>query len=101
MKFDPNSILLEVNSKEDAFLYYSDGFDKSWRVFIDGNESKVYRANMAFKSAIVEKGDHIVYFIYDPALYKITLFYYFAGILTAAIALIYTSFKRRGEVRGN
>ena len=101
LKFDPNSILLEVNSKEDAFLYYSDGFDKSWRVFIDGNESKVYRANMAFKATIVEKGDHIVYFIYDPALYKITLFYYFAGILTAAIALIYTSFKRRGEVRGN
>lgn len=101
LKFDPNSILLEVNSKEDAFLYYSDGFDSSWRVFIDGNESKVYRANMAFKSAIVEKGDHIVYFIYDPALYKITLFYYFAGILTAAVALIYTSFKRRGEAHGN
>ncbi|MDD5072233.1 MAG: YfhO family protein [Candidatus Omnitrophica bacterium] len=101
LEFGPNSILLQVNSEEDAFLYYSDGYDRSWRVFVDGKENKVYRANMAFKSAIIEKGGHIVYFIYDPRLYRIALLCYFAGIITAAIALILASFKRRGEVHGN
>ncbi len=87
--FDPNKMLLEVNLEQDGFLYYSDGFDKSWRAFIDGKESKVYRSNMAFKSVIVEKGKHIVSFVYDPKLYIVTLFCYFAGIFAAAIMLIY------------
>lgn len=90
LAFDPNGILLEVDSEEDGFLYYSDVFDKSWRVFVDGRENKIYRTNMAFKSVIVEKGDHIVRFVYDPALYKIAIFCYFTGIVSAAIALIYT-----------
>jgi len=83
--FDPNSMLLEVNAQVPCFLYYSDGFDRSWRVFIDGRESKVYRANMAFKSVILDKGRHVVRFVYDPKLYKITLFCYFAGIFIAAV----------------
>lgn len=86
--FDPNSMLLEVNPEVDCVLYYSDGFDRSWRAFIDGKESKIYRANMAFKSVILEKGPHIVRFVYDPKLYKITLFCYFAGIFIAAIMFL-------------
>lgn len=89
LRFDPNSILLEVIPQQDSFLYYSDGFDRSWRAFIDGKESKVYRTSMAFKSVIVEKGKHIVSFVYDPKLYKVTLILYFAGIFVAVIMLIY------------
>lgn len=89
LEFGPNSLLLEVNPQQDSFLYYSDGFDKSWRAFIDGEESKIYRSNMAFKSVIVEKGKHIVSFVYDPKLYKVTLLYYFMGIIAAAVMLVY------------
>lgn len=87
--FDPNSILLEVSPEADCVLYYSDGFDRSWKAFIDGKEGKVYRANMAFKAVILEKGAHTVRFVYDPKLYKVTLFLYFAGIFAAGIMLIY------------
>ncbi|TAM39975.1 hypothetical protein EPN54_02955 [bacterium] len=86
--FDPNNMLLEADPEADCVLYYSDGFDKSWRAFIDGKETKVYRANMAFKAVILEKGRHIVRFVYDPKLYKITLFCYFAGIFIAAVIFL-------------
>ena len=93
--FDPNSILLKVNPERPCFLYYSDTFDRSWRAFIDGKASKLYRANMAFKSIILDKGEHIVRFVYDPELYKITLFCYFAGIFMALIMLIYQMLSRK------
>ena len=92
--FDPNGISLEVNPARDCFLYYSDGFDRSWRAFVDGKETKVYRTNMAFKSIIVEKGVHSVRFVYDPRLYKAALFCYFAGIVITATTVIYISLKR-------
>lgn len=87
--FDPNNMLLEVNAEAPCFLYYSDGFDRSWRAFIDGRECKVYRANMAFKSVILDKGRHVVRFIYDPRFYKITLFCYFAGLSIATFIFAY------------
>jgi len=94
LRFDPNSLSLEVDPEQDSFLYYSDGFDKSWRAFIDGKDTKIYRTNMAFKSVILEKGKHLVRFVYDPILYKITLFCYFTGILVVVITLIYRLLKR-------
>ena len=95
MEFDPNNVLLEVDAGQDSLLYYSDGFDRSWRAFIDGKETKIYRTNAAFKSVIVEKGKHSVRFEYDPRLYKVTLFCYFAGIITAGTTFIYAAFKRK------
>jgi len=89
-------MLLEVDPEEDCVFYYSDGFDSSWRVFIDGKEDKIYRANMAFKAVMLEKGAHIVRLTYDPRFYKITLFLYFAGLLLAAAMLLWRSLFRKG-----
>jgi hypothetical protein len=81
LNFNPNEISLEVSADKDSFLYYSDVYDKDWRVFIDNREGKVYKANLAFKSAIIGKGSHRVSFVYDPRLYKFSLFCYLSGIL--------------------
>lgn len=88
ISFSPNEIIINVYTNEDNFLYYSDTFDKAWRVFIDGREGKIYRANLAFKSAIIEKGSHTVRFIYDPRLYKFSLFCYLVGFLSLVIIVL-------------
>lgn len=88
ISFSPNEIIINVSTDEDNFLYYSDTFDKAWRVFIDGREGKIYRANLAFKSAIIEKGSHTVRFIYDPRLYKFSLFCYLVGFLSLVIIVL-------------
>lgn len=86
--FNNNEILLDIYVEEDCFLYYSDGYDKSWRVFIDEEENTVYKANLAFKATIVPKGKHKVHFLYDPKLYKFSLFSYFAGLLSIVVISI-------------
>ena len=93
--FNPNEIVIDVYADEDSFLYYSDGFDKGWRVFIDGNEGKVYKTNIAFKSVIIDKGSHIVRFVYDPRFYKFGLFCLLAGLLGSATIFSYWVFRWR------
>lgn len=89
--YNPNELALEVDSKQDCFLYYGDGYDKSWRGFIDGKEDKVYKANLAFKAIIVPRGNHEVRFLYDPKFYKVSLFCYFVGMLVLVAVSIKTT----------
>lgn len=86
--FNPNEIVLDVYAKQDCFLFYSDGYDKSWRVFIDGKENILYKANLAFKAVVVPQGKHKVHFLYDPKLYKFGLLCYFIGLVSIAIVFI-------------
>jgi len=86
--FNPNELLLDVHSNQDCLLYYSDGYDRSWRVFIDDEEARVYKANIAFKSTIVNKGKHRIRFLYDPKFYKISLLFYFIGLIISIIILL-------------
>lgn len=88
VKFNPNEIALNVQCLKDCFLYYSDGFDKYWRVFIDGKEDKVYKSNLAFKSVIAPSGNHRIKFIYEPKFYNFDLLLYFGGLLSLLIVSI-------------
>lgn len=81
--FGPNEISMTVYTSQDCFLYYSDGYDPSWQVFIDGRPDKIYKANIAFKAVILPQGNHLVRFLYRPRLYCFSLFTYFLGLTLA------------------
>lgn len=88
IKFNPNELVLRVFVPNDSFLYYSDGYDKYWRAFVDDKETEVYKTNLAFKAVIVEKGEHTVKFLYDPRLFKIGLYLYLMVLVGGAGILI-------------
>jgi len=43
-----------------------------WKAFIDGNETKIYRANHGFRGILVPKGEHKIEFIYEPESFYIS-----------------------------
>lgn len=86
--FDANNLAIEVSPREDGILYYSDGFAKAWKVFVDGKQEKVYKANLAFKAVFLAKGFHRVHFIYDPSFYIFGLWCYAAGLLIVLIIAV-------------
>ena len=43
-------------------MYYPVG----WNVYVDGEESKIYKTNWAFRSVFLESGSHTVTFRFDP-----------------------------------
>ncbi|HEX2967106.1 MAG TPA: YfhO family protein, partial [Syntrophorhabdaceae bacterium] len=68
-----NSVTLEADSDNDAFLYVSDTYYPGWRAYVDGRRTKIYRANLAFRAVQVPKGKHTVVFKYVPMSFYIGL----------------------------
>ncbi|MFH1832967.1 MAG: YfhO family protein [Candidatus Levyibacteriota bacterium] len=77
-----NKIKVKTNADNDSLLFLSDSFYPGWKAFVDGKETKIYRADYAFRAVAVLKGEHLVEFIYDPFSFKI-------GVYSAILGLIF------------
>lgn len=86
MKYSPNRIELQILANYPALVYLSDNYTKSFKVFIDGKEGKILRANYTFRAIPIPKGKHDVVMIYDGRLVFIG-FLIAAGIIIVAIFL--------------
>jgi len=76
-----NSSIVTIDHSGDGLLFISDSFYPGWKAFIDGKETKIYRANYAFRAVFLPSGKHTVRFIYDPLSFKI-------GTAISLIALV-------------
>lgn len=66
-----NQVLIKTKSFSDGFLFLSDAYYPGWKAFIDGEETKIYRANYAFRAVFLPLGEHEVRFSYKPDTFKI------------------------------
>jgi uncharacterized membrane protein YfhO len=81
ISFTPNKLILNYETDRDAFLYLSDTYYPGWRAYVDRKETKIYRANLAFRAVEVPKGKHTVVFKYVPMSFYIGLCLTIFGIL--------------------
>lgn len=88
-----NKVILQYVADNDAFLYLSDTYYPGWRAYVDGKETKVYRANLAFRAIEVPKGRHTVVFKYVPMSFYIGL-----ALTIVGIALCTWLWRRDGRV---
>ena len=49
-----------------SFLFYSDNYHPDWVALVDGRPTKVYRADLAFKALLLEKGKHLLWLEFRP-----------------------------------
>lgn len=73
VSYTPNKIILNAKTKVSQLLFLSDTYYPGWRAFIDGAETKIYRADYAFRAVVVPKGDHQVIFTFTPSSFKLGL----------------------------
>ena len=89
--YDYNALDLEVETPARVVLYWADGFDPSWRAWIDGTEVVVHRANLAFKAVFVPPGLHAIRFEYRPVAIVVTALLFvalgFGGAIVGVWAL--------------
>lgn len=67
LKYTEEQIVLKTTLPSPAFLFLSDYFYPGWKVFVDKKLNKIYRANYLFKAVFLDKGEHIIEFIFRPA----------------------------------
>ncbi len=91
-------IAMDVNASGNNFLFVGNTFTKGWKAEIDGQETKIYKANHGFLGIIVPNGKHKVEFKFAPTSFYITK--YLALGLSGIIILLliinsYFHFKKR------
>ena len=101
LSYKANKVVLEYESDSDAFLYVSDTYYPGWHAYVDGKETKIYRANLAFRAIKVPKGKHTVVFKYIPMSFYIGLCLTIIGILLCMILIMRDKGSRIRGVKGS
>ncbi len=80
--YKDETITLNVNASGNNFLFFGDTyFPNGWKAYIDGNETRIYRANHNFRGIVIPKGEHRIVFTYLPESFVISK--YLALILSS------------------
>jgi hypothetical protein len=84
-----NAFAVQVAAPGRRLLVIADSFDPNWTVSIDDSPATVERVNGDFLGCVVERGEHLVRFVFRPACIRRGLFLSLAGFaLTVLIAAI-------------
>ncbi|OGQ63542.1 MAG: hypothetical protein A3I81_05945 [Deltaproteobacteria bacterium RIFCSPLOWO2_02_FULL_55_12] len=79
--YSQSRVTLETACERPGFLVMSDSYYPGWKAYIDGNETKIYRANYVMRSVSVPVGAHKVEFKYEPEVFR-------AGAVISAVTLV-------------
>lgn len=79
---------VEVDLDAPSLLVRKQVYDKGWKVFVDGHEQPLARAERAFQGARVGPGRHRVEFLFRPAYFIIGIWIYAAGFLVIALGIM-------------
>jgi hypothetical protein len=97
VRYSNNEVLINASLAGPGFLVLTDSYYPGWKVYVDGSERKLLRANYFFRAVSLPAGDHSVNFVYDPVSFKIgaTVSTVSAGLIMIITVIIYLRRKRR------
>ncbi len=65
--YAPKRITIEAENKEPSVLLLNDRYAPDWKVWIDGRQSTIFRANYLMRGVYLEPGKHLVEFKFLPS----------------------------------
>ena len=78
-----NRVAMDVDMADTGFLFLSDVHYPGWNAYVDGQASRVYRANYLFRAVEVGAGVHNIEFRYEPLSFLIG-----SGITLLTVAVL-------------
>ena len=78
--YSSSRVVVQVEAPVDGYLVLTDTWYPGWRAFVDGEETRVLRADLAFRSVFVPAGQHRITFDYRPTSFR-------AGLVMSVLAL--------------
>jgi hypothetical protein len=70
LTYQPNELVYKSTARSEKLALFSDiYYPAGWKCYVDGKESKYFRANYVLRAMIVPGGDHEIRFTFKPASY--------------------------------
>lgn len=99
--YGPDRIELEIMASRDAWLVLSDSYYPGWDVLVDGDEARIFRANLCVRALPVAEGTHSVVFRYEPRTFKTGFVITLCSFLIIALGACLAGRKRRTRANGH
>ena len=84
-RYSSKFVDMEVTAGSDGFLLLTDTYWPDWKAYVDGAETKIYKADYLFRAVAVKAGEHRIRFAFQPD--WLNKYYYIAGTVIAALVL--------------
>ena len=91
-KYEPEYASFKV-AGGGGFLVLSDTYHSGWKVRVDGQPARLYRANYFMRAVPVPAGDHLIEFEYRPLSFRLGVWITFLSLM-AGVAFIIGTRKR-------
>ena len=92
---EENEIEAKVTTKENGMLFFSEVYYPAWHAYIDGKETKLYRAFTSLRAVEVPKGDHTIVLKYESDAFKTGSMVTLATLGLSLAALGFFSIKKK------
>ncbi|MFH1957944.1 MAG: YfhO family protein [bacterium] len=69
--YKPEEVVIKAAAPCDGWVVLSDAYFPGWKAYVDGASVEIFRANYIFRAVPVNKGRHVIKFVYEPMSYKI------------------------------
>jgi hypothetical protein len=70
-KFSNQTVDVEVEVQEPSLVVVAQTYYHDWRAFVDGQPTKLLRANDAFQAVQIEQGKHHIHFFYKDRVFEV------------------------------
>ena len=98
VKYSPNKIIFYVDTQSNNILFLSDTYYPGWKAYVDNKETRIYRADYAFRAIFIPSGKHTIIFFYNPKSFYIGTSVTLATIM---VIMLYIAINRmRGKNAG-
>lgn len=82
----PNEVVVDATLESPGFLVLSDSYYPGWKVYVDGREERLLRANYLLRAVQLPAGQHRVRFAYEPSSVTIGLAFSLVGLALVLLA---------------
>jgi len=96
-RYSLNEIRVDAKLPSPAILVLSEVFYPKWKVFVDGEEAEMLKADYVLRAVALPSGDHEVVFRYDSSALERGLV---ISVVTLAAALIVLALSLAATIRG-
>ncbi len=93
-RYETDEVEAKVTTNENGMLFFSEIYYPSWHVYIDGKETKLYRAFTALRAVEVPKGTHTVILKYESSAFHSGSLITLITLGATVLGLVFASIKK-------
>lgn len=71
LEYEPERVLIRALLESPGYLILTDADYPGWRATVDGKTAEILRADYYFRAVVLEAGEHVIEFVYDPLSFKV------------------------------